>query len=90
MRAFVLIIVIATFSGVVAAMIYGATQVSPGTWDYAVIALVTPIGVGAGVAIGASGVAKVRAAKHPPADKHVTVIDKAVFTDSARQIDKPW
>jgi hypothetical protein len=87
MRIFAVLLVISGFASIVGAAVYGASQVSPGTWDYAVIIVSTGIGVLA----GGGGVAKVVAAFHRPADKHLTQIDKAVFLERGEGRDVvPW
>ncbi len=87
MKAIFAMFVIAGFAGLVAAILYGATQVSAGTWDYAVVILSTGLGVGTGGLMLGAGVARIVAARHAPPDKHVTMIDKAIMMD--RQIEPP-
>lgn len=81
MKVMILTLVVGMFAGVAGALVYGASQVSPGTWDTAVIMLASS--VSANVAL--HGVARVVAARHaPPADqRQITSIDKAVFLDGA-------
>lgn len=88
MKAIFAMFVIAGFAGLVAAILYGATQVSAGTWDYAVVILSTGLGVGTGGLMLGAGVARIVAARHAPPDKHVTMIDRAVFT--GKQIEGPF
>ena len=87
MRTFAVLLIISGFAALVGAAVYGASQVSPGTWDYAVVVVAT----GAGVNLASFGVARIVAARHRPPDKRVTQvsIDKAVFTDR-EQITGPW
>ena len=88
MRVMILTLVVGMFAGVAGALVYGASQVSPGTWDTAVIMLASS--VSANVAL--HGVARVVAARHaPPADmRHVTTIDKAVFLENKDGQVIPW
>ena len=88
MRAMVLILAVGMFAGVAGAFVYGASQVSPGTWDTAVIMLASS--VSANVAL--HGVARVVAARHaPPADqRQITSIDKAVFLEGGDGQVIPW
>jgi hypothetical protein len=76
MKLIAFLFIVSGLAGTGAAVFYGATQVSPGTWDYAVIALAT----GLGVNLGSFGIARIVAARHRPADKNVTMIDKAIIT----------
>lgn len=88
MRALVLIVAIGMFAGVVGSLIYGAVQVSPGTWDTAVIMLVSS----ASANIVMHGFARVISARHRPADDHrqITSIDKAVFLENKDGQVIPW
>ncbi len=83
MRAIAAVAIIAIFAGIVAGLAYGATQVDPGAWTYAVVAVSTGVGVSA----ACSGVARIVAARHAPPEKRLYQIDKAVFT--ASQIEPP-
>lgn len=66
-------------TGIVAALVYAATQVSPATWDRAVLM----VAFGIAFALGCGGVAVVVRAFHRPPDdnRQVTTIDKAVFLE---------
>jgi hypothetical protein len=80
MKALILIFVVSPVVGVVAGLVYAAAQVSPQTWDTAVIIVASSVGFN----VSAHGLARIVAARHPPLpepDKQVTMIDKAVFTD---------
>ena len=88
MKVMILTLVVGMFAGVAGAFVYGASQVSPGTWDTAVIMLASS--VSANVAL--HGLARVVAARHaPPADqRQVTTIDKAVFLEGDGQHMTRW
>ena len=86
MRAVAAIAIIATFAGIVAGLAYGATQVDPGAWTYAVVAVSTGIGVSA----ACSGVARIVAARHAPPEKRVTMIDKAIITNGGDNLPARW
>ena len=43
MKTFLIVVLISVFVGVVSAIVYGAVQVSAGTWDTAVIMLTASI-----------------------------------------------
>ena len=87
MRIFAVLFIVSGFAAIVGAAVYGASQVSPGTWDYAVVIVST----GAGVNLASFGVARIVAARHRPADKHLTQIDKAVFLESGDENQiVPW
>jgi len=88
MKAIFAVILIAGFAGLVAAVFYGATQVDAGAWTYAVVVLSTGLGVGTGGLMLGAGIARIVAARHPQPGKHVTMIDKAIITDS-RQLPPP-
>ncbi len=80
MKALILIFVVSPVVGVVAGLVYAAAQVSPQTWDTAVIILASSVGFN----VSAHGLARIVAARHPPLPeptKQITMIDKAVFTD---------
>ena len=69
------------FVSLVIGMVYAAAQVSPATWDTAVIIVAASVGFN----VSAHGVARIVAARHAPMpepDRHVTMIDKAVFAGS--------
>lgn len=88
MKALVLIVAVSIFAGVVGALVYGAVQVSPGTWDTAVIMLASS----ASANIALHGVARVVAARHaPPVDqRQITSIDKALFLENKDGQVIPW
>ncbi len=85
MRAVAVIAIIGIFAGVVAGLAYGATQVHPGAWTYAVVAVSTGIGISA----ACSGVARIVAARHAPPKRELYQIDKAVFTGRHDMIEPP-
>ena len=81
MKALILIFIVSPAAGIVAGLVYAAAQVSPQTWDTAVIIVAGSIGFN----VSAHGLARIVAARHPlpPAPtRNVTMIDKAVFTDN--------
>ena len=88
MRAFFVIFFISPAVGIVAGLVYAAAQVSPQTWDTAVIIVASSVGFN----VSAHGLARIVAARHPPLPepgRHVTMIDKAVITGSDR-LPAPW
>jgi len=81
MKALLFILFVSPVIGIIVGMVYAAAQVSPATWDTAVIIVAASVGFN----VSAHGVARIVAARHAPLpepDRHVTMIDKAVFAGS--------
>ena len=87
MKTFLIVVLISVFVGVVSAIVYGAVQVSAGTWDTAVIMLTASISAN----VVMHGFARVIAARHPPQpdNRQITTIDKAVIMDRENKM-LPW
>jgi hypothetical protein len=88
-KALILIFLASPAVGIVAGLVYGAAQVSPQTWDTAVIIVASSVGFN----VSAHGWARIIAARHPPLpepDKRLYQIDKAVFTGSDNLPVERW